>query len=406
MAQVQLDSGLSADHPSADDRQRRAIRYRRITLWSLVLIVAASVALPMGAHFAGALPDAEAQAVQDTNPRSNYWRAVRQGIGGYSAVQGNEANILIHNGGQNYRQIRNAIVIEYGPWVIVVVAAAILLFFLVRGRVKLEGGRSGVKVKRWNVFERYLHWFVAATFVALSITGLSLLLGRTLLIPIMTPAGFAAWAGVAKDIHNFVGPAFSIGVALMFLLWIWNNLPARGDLTWFLTGGGMVGKKHPHAGRMNAGEKLWFWFVVIGGGAVIATGLILDFPNVEWLPGTRSDAQLSQLIHGAASIAWIAFWVGHAYIGTLGSEGSLEAMTTGYVDTNWAKQHHDLWFDKVKDKPGALVGEHELSAAKTAAGAGAVLAAAGAGTGASSAGAVPEDSVLRRHYESAKRFEA
>ena len=30
-------------------------------------------------------------------------------------------------------------------------------------------------------------------------------------------------------------------------------------------------------------------------------------------------------------------------------EGSFEAMTTGYVDANWAEQHHDLWYAEVKD---------------------------------------------------------
>ena len=59
--------------------------------------------------------------------------------------------------------------------------------------------------------------------------------------------------------------------------------------------------------------------------------------------------QLSNVIHGVCALLWIAFWVGHAYIGTIGSEGSLEAMTTGYVDVNWAKQHHDLWYDEIAD---------------------------------------------------------
>ena len=31
----------------------------------------------------------------------------------------------------------------------------------------------------------------------------------------------------------------------------------------------------------------------------------------------------------------------HIYIGTLGMEGAFEAMGTGDVDLNWAREHHD-----------------------------------------------------------------
>jgi formate dehydrogenase subunit gamma len=38
--------------------------------------------------------------------------------------------------------------------------------------------------------------------------------------------------------------------------------------------------------------------------------------------------------------------LGHIYIGTIGMEGAFEAMGTGEVDVNWAKQHHSLWLDE------------------------------------------------------------
>ena len=81
-------------------------------------------------------------------------------------------------------------------------------------------------------------------------------------------------------------------------------------------------------------------FAPIGGVA-----LFLDFPNFQQ---TRDTMQLANLIHGACSLVWITFAIGHIYIGTLGSEGSLEAMTTGYVSKEWAQQHHNLWYEEVK----------------------------------------------------------
>ena len=285
------------------------------------------------------------QAVEETNPRANYWRAVREGIQGYTAVDGPEANVLIQNGGQNWRQIRNGITAQYGGWTLFLVAIAILVFFAVRGRVALEGGMSGLRVQRWTVFERIVHWFTAISFIVLAVTGLSMLFGRVLLIPLLGSQGFAAWASFAIAAHNYLGPFFSVGVLLMIIMWIRHNFPAKEDLAWFLKGGGIIGKGHPSAGRMNAGEKMWFWLVATVGVAVIITGFVMNFPNYGQ---TRETMQIANFLHGGLSLLWIAVFLGHAYIGSLGSEGSLEAMTTGHVDVNWAKQHHDLWYEDLK----------------------------------------------------------
>jgi formate dehydrogenase subunit gamma len=40
--------------------------------------------------------------------------------------------------------------------------------------------------------------------------------------------------------------------------------------------------------------------------------------------------------------------MGHIYMGTIGTPGSLEGMKTGYVDETWAREHHSLWYDDVK----------------------------------------------------------
>ena len=329
---------------SAIGERRR--RYRRITLWSLLFIAAMAMVLPLGGYVYVGIQDASAQSVQETNPRANYWRAVRQGNEGYTAVQGQETGVLIQPG-QNWRQIRNGWIANYGGWAMLGVIVAIALFYAVRGSIKLERGRNGVKVKRWSAFDRALHWFTAALFVILAITGLSMLFGRVVLIPVLGAKGFAAWAELAMWLHNNLGPVFGAAVVVMILVWIRHNVPTAADVKWFLTGGGIIGKAHPDAGFTNGGEKVWFWFIATVGLAVVASGLVMDFPNWGF---TRDQMQLANMVHGVASLAWIALWLGHAYIGTLGSEGSLEGMTTGYVDEEWAKQHHNLWYDEVKGR--------------------------------------------------------
>ena len=63
---------------------------------------------------------------------------------------------------------------------------------------------------------------------------------------------------------------------------------------------------------------------------------------------------------GALGLTAVSF--GHIYIGTLGTEGALEGMTTGYVDETWAKEHHNLWYEEVKDQ---TLSEEEVAARKS-----------------------------------------
>lgn len=323
----------------------RARRRWRAMLWSMLAITVAAMGLPLLGYVYVGIQQASAQAVEDTNPRANYWRAVRDGNQGYTSVKGPEANVLIQNGGQNWRQYRNRVTAQYGGWALFVVIIAITAFFAIRGRIELEHGRSGKTIQRWTVFERTVHWFTAITFIVLAVTGLSMLFGRVLLIPLLGSQGFAAWASFSITAHNYLGPFFSLGVLLILIMWMRHNIPSKEDIAWFLKGGGIVGKEHPSAGMVNAGEKVWFWLICTVGVAVVITGFVLDFPNYGQ---TRETMQIANFLHGGLALIWIAVFVGHAYIATIGTEGALEGMTTGQVDVNWAKQHHDLWYEEVE----------------------------------------------------------
>jgi formate dehydrogenase subunit gamma len=112
------------------------------------------------------------------------------------------------------------------------------------------------------------------------------------------------------------------------------------DIDWLRQGGGFVKGKHAPAGRFNLGEKLVYWLSLAAGVAVSLSGLLLLFPFY----GTNiADMQLAQVAHAVVAILFVALILAHVYIGTLGMEGAFEAMGTGEVDLNWAKEHHDLW---------------------------------------------------------------
>lgn len=333
----------------------KARRRWRAMVWSAAAILALAMVLPMGGYVYVDLARAQQQAQPSDenpwerpgeNPRSMYWRQVRQGQDGSVGQPMLAGDVLIQNGGQNWRQLRNGPVATYTPWLMAASLILITLFHLAFRPGPPPGSRSGELVPRWSLWDRTVHWVTATLFIVLSITGLSLLFGRAVLAPVFGAEGFAAYAGFAKTLHNYSGPFFVAAIVAMILTWIWFNVPNRVDLQWFARGGGYL-DKHVSAGKSNGGEKVWFWFVVLVGGAVCITGLIMNFPNFGQ---ARETMQISNLIHSVASIAWVALFFGHVYMAAWGGSGALEGMTTGYVSAEWAKHHHDLWYEQVKDK--------------------------------------------------------
>jgi len=351
-------------------RTTRAASARRM-IWSAVIILVGALVLPLSGYVYVAMSDAVAEpsaAEQQTNPRANYWRAVREGYDGYTAASGPyTTNVLIQNGGQNWRQLRNGPVAGILPWLLAIVVLALGLFALWRGRIRLDHPPSGRTVPRWSLNERVLHWYTAVLFIILAISGLSLLIGRAVLIPLLGLNGFGAYAAVAIALHNYLGPFFVVGVLLEIVAWARHALPEPSDWQWFKQGGGFFGRgKHPHAGRVNAGEKyLTFWLgLVVLGIAVSVTGLVLDFPNFGQ---TRETMQLANLVHGIAGVIWTALMLGHMYLGSVAMEGTLDAMTKGRVSVEWAKQHHDLWYETVRHQAAVEERPAERPAPRTTA---------------------------------------
>jgi len=343
---------------AAKSQARRA--KRGWALWAALIVVLGSMVLPLTSYVWVAVSTAqEAPEARDdaSNPRSDYWRDVREGSEGYTAVSGQGMDVLIQSGGQVWREIRMGPVITWGAWGIIGILVAIAVFHLIFGGAKLES-RSGRKVLRWPLFDRIVHWWVAVLFVILAITGLSLLFGRSALIPLLGLEGFAAYAAVAKPIHDYLSPLFIIGLVVMLLMWIGQNFPKSYDFVWLRKGGGYVGKTHPPAGFVNAGEKIWFWLLFIFGIVLMVSGFYLLFPNLGF---DRNEMQWATISHGISALALTGFVFGHIYLGTLGNEGSFEGMITGEVDENWARQHHSVWYEELK-REGRAPARHEPAA--------------------------------------------
>jgi formate dehydrogenase subunit gamma len=303
--------------------------------------------------FALALP-ASAQQPSSVNPTASSVKEDQlfqrmQQLDGRVTIPDAKSGVLIQPAGRDWRQFHEVTLRWIGAIAILGTLILLVVFYLWRGMVRIESGRSGRTVVRFNGLERFVHWLTATCFIILAISGLNITFGKSLLAPLIGLDAFAAWSQWAKYAHNYLSFPFTIGVVLIFLIWIAGNIPNRTDVEWIKRGGGIVGRDHPPAYRFNAGQKMIYWIVVIGGTAVAITGYLLMFPFY----GTGvSGMQTAQSIHGIVALLFAAAMLGHIYIGTIGMEGAFEAMGTGTVDVNWAKEHHRLWLEQEAARTG------------------------------------------------------
>ncbi len=290
-----------------------------------------------------------------------------------SSVPGELGIVVIQDGGMRWLEFRRGPLLTYGGYMMGAMALIILLFYLLRGQIKIEGEKTGQTVLRFTLLERIAHWCMAVPFILLGLTGIVMLVGRLWLIPLIGKPAFSVIAVGGKFIHNYIAWVFMAGLILSFVLWAWKNLPDRYDIPWLLKGGGLFTKgSHPSSTKFNAGEKIIFWTVMGLGTLISLSGLALLFPYEIQLVGDmngfanriglpqllgfgelqtvlapQEEMQLAQLWHAGIGFVFISIIIAHIYLGSVGMEGALDSMTKGTVDVQWAKEHHDKWYEEI-----------------------------------------------------------
>jgi formate dehydrogenase subunit gamma len=252
------------------------------------------------------------------------------------------ARVLEQPAGRVWDHFHEVTLYWVGAIVILGTLAALAAAYFLLGRLRISAGRSGRKVLRFKAVERFTHWLTAVSFVVLGITGLNITFGKHVLLPLIGYDAFAGFSEAAKYVHNFTSFAFVLGLVLIVAIFIKDNIPDKTDIEWFRQGGGFIKSKHAPARRFNAGEKLVFWGALGAGILVSVSGYLLLFP---FYVTDIAGMQIAQVVHAVIAVLFVALILGHIYIGTLGMEGAFEAMWTGDVDYNWAKEHHDLWLE-------------------------------------------------------------
>jgi formate dehydrogenase subunit gamma len=266
----------------------------------------------------------------------------RHYLGQYGATEG---TVILQRGGNTWRLLRNGPIAMASGFLLLVTPLLILGFYLGFGPDRPAQHETGRRIERFNRWQRWVHWSTAYSFLALAFTGLVILFGKKVLLPWMGHDVFAWLAMLSKLVHNFVGPLFIACSLIMFITFVRDNVFRRWDWNWIKHGGGMTSHKHVPAGYFNAGEKIWFWGGVVLLGLVMSvTGLVLDFVNFGQ---TRYLLQIADYLHLGGATLYMVGAMGHIYLGTIGTPGAYEAMRHGSVDANWARAHHEIWYDEV-----------------------------------------------------------
>ena len=220
------------------------------------------------------------------------------------------------------------------------------LKWLLRAGGAFEGKPTGRLIRRFSDVQRVAHWSLAISFCILAVTGLVMMVGKFVLLPVIGHTLFSWLGEISKNLHNFVGPVFAASVLLMIVVFVKHSLPAKGDLKWLLRAGGAFEGKHMPVGKHHAGHKVWFWASVVLMSTIIsASGLVMDFPTFDQ---TRYVMIVVNVIHSVAAGILMALSLTHLYMGTVGVEGAYEGMRYGYVDETYAKEHHVYWYDDIK----------------------------------------------------------
>ena len=316
---------------------------------------------------------------QGANSASTLWREVRSGVPQTVSIPDGQAGVLIQSQGAFWKDWRGpgGPLITWGLIGIGSMLALLVLFYLLRGRIRIEHGTSDRTIERFKTIERAGHWILATSFILLALTGLNLLMGKEYLMPLIGKEAFATISIAGKWVHNYVAWPFMIALVMIFVMWVAHNLPALHDIKWVLLGGGLFMKGvHPPSRKFNAGQKLIFWSTIILGASVSASGIALLFPfelamfdktfailnsmGVEAIWGSTlptgltpmEEMQYAQIWHTIVALAMIVIIIAHIYIGSVGMEGAFAAMGSGQVDRNWALEHHNLWVEEVDAKTG------------------------------------------------------
>lgn len=228
--------------------------------------------------------------------------------------------------------------------------------------------------KRHDRSDIFIHWFNAACWLLLLLTGVGLIQN-----PAIDPLGsgypqaMRALVGGGASllvIHEVIGVVWILGFvfylivnfrgARFFLREVFSVSPAR-DMAWMvrkmvlmtlgpraLRAVGMD-PELPDQGYYNMGQKAFAQASVVGGVVIAATGLVMLLSDRTLGADSTGMVGWAVTLHFIAVGLVFAGLLVHIYMAAISPEErpGFRSMFTGVVPDDYARHHHRLWWNKI-----------------------------------------------------------
>jgi formate dehydrogenase subunit gamma len=199
----------------------------------------------------------------------------------------------------------------------------------------------GEEVVRFRYYTRAVHWGVALTFFICLFTGLA----------IWTPifgwlAPLFGGLQVCRWLHPWTGVAFSVFALLQFVHWAGEMRMTAADKRFTKLKNFVAYMRWQYhddeIGKYNGGQKILFWMSSLAALGLLATGIVLWWPNYFSGP----FREVSWVVHDIAFILFFLLILGHIYL-SIAEPGTFAGMVRGTVTKAWARLHHPAWYREV-----------------------------------------------------------
>ena len=199
-------------------------------------------------------------------------------------------------------------------------------------------------VSRYTFHERAVHLIVAVTCVYLVLSGLAL--HTPYLFWMSSVLGGAA---SMRLFHPVLGLFYFVFLVYMWRMWRRDLRFNQADRGWMQKMEAYITNHDddlPPIERWNAGQKIFFWMMMVSGIGLVASGSVLWFPeyvpwNLQWIKF------LAIILHAACAFISIGGLMIHLYMGIFLVKGGFSQIITGEVTRSWANHHHRLWLARV-----------------------------------------------------------
>jgi formate dehydrogenase subunit gamma len=214
------------------------------------------------------------------------------------------------------------------------------------GRIDEGFGHTVVyenEVRRHDVHTRLVHWGVAIFFILALFSGFA----------IFTPWLYSWLAPVfgggpmARLLHPWFGLGFIVVMILLFRRWLNDMRWRESDRVWmrrirrYITHEDQI--EPEYVAKFNAGQKIWFWTMVVSGIVFLVTGIPMWFPEIFG----RTPMWISYFFHDVAGLLMLGGFLVHIYEGTAAMPGTFRSMVRGTVTKAWAWTNHPGWYREV-----------------------------------------------------------